>query len=346
MTERTGVNHQVLLRRRPDRLLDGDDIELVESPMPTIDDGQALAQVLALGMDAATRAWMQESDGYLPAVELGDVVRGAGVARVVESRNPDWSVGAIIGCLSGWQEWMVVDPGVFPTVWPPDTDPLGQLAVFGSPGAVAYFGLTDVARMREGDDVVVSAAAGATGVLVGQIARILGGRAIGIAGSDEKCAWLVDEMGFDEAINRRTADLNAELKRCCPHGVDVYFDNVGGEILDTVLRRLAMGGRIALCGAISSYLDGHRPPGPANYQNLIGRRGRMQGFLMMDYIDRMHEVAEILQGWIAEGRLRYHCDIHRGLASCPDALNALFTGDNVGKSVVALVDGLDPGPTT
>ena len=154
------VNRQVLLRRRPDRLLDETDIELVESPMPEIDEGQALAQVLALGMDAATRAWMQESDGYLPAVELGEVVRGAGVARVVASSDPEWPEGTIVGCLSGWQEWMVVEPGVFPTSWPPDTDPLGQLAVFGSPGAVAYFGLTDVADVREGDDVVMETFSG------------------------------------------------------------------------------------------------------------------------------------------------------------------------------------------
>ncbi|MDH4171843.1 MAG: NADP-dependent oxidoreductase [Acidimicrobiia bacterium] len=338
------TNRRIVLRSRPDGLLDTDDIELTGAPIPELADGQALGQVLALGMDAATRAWLQESDGYLPAVGIGEVIRGAGVARVVASRHPDWAEGDLISCLTGWQEWVVLEDAVFPTPWKPEADPLAILAVHGSPGAVAYFGLTDVAAAREGDDVVVSAAAGATGVLVGQIAKILGCRAIGIAGSDEKCAWLVDEMGFDEAINRRTADLNAELKRCCPGGVDVYFDNVGGEILDAVLRRLANGGRIALCGAIASYLDEHRPPGPANYQNLIGRRGRMQGFLMMDYIDRMHEVSEILDGWIAAGQLQFHCDLHRGLESCPEALNALFTGANKGKSAVALVDGLSPSP--
>ncbi|MGI9600946.1 MAG: NADP-dependent oxidoreductase [Acidimicrobiales bacterium] len=332
---------QLRLRSRPDGLVTDTDVELTTSPMPEIDDGQALGQVLALGMDAATRSWLQESDGYLPAVEIGDVVRGAGVARVVASRHPDYEVGSIISCLTGWQEWLVIEPAVFPTVWAPDMDPLANLAIHGGPGAVAYIGLLEVADIAETDTVVVSAAAGATGVLAGQIAKIHGCRTVGIAGRDDKCTWLVDEVGFDVAINRRTADLNAELKQACPGGVDVYFDSVGGEILDVVLRRLAIGGRIALCGAISSYLDEHRPPGPANYQNLIGRRGRMQGFLMMDYIDRMHEISAVLDGWVGDGRLTSHCDVRHGLQACPEALNALFTGANRGKSVVTLVDGLD-----
>ena len=335
-------NRRLVLRRRPSGMVTDDDFELVESPIPEIGEGQALARVLCLGMDATVRSWLQESDGYLPAVGIGDVVRGAGVMRVVESRNPAWPEGAIISCLTGWQEWLVFGDEVFPTVWPAESDPVRTLAVHGGPGMTAYYGLTEAGAMQDGDDVLVSAAAGATGMLVGQIAHQLGGRAIGIAGSDEKCAWLVDDLGFAGAINRRTEDLNDRIKELCPHGVDVYFDNVGGEILDTALRRLAMGGRVALCGSIASYLDDHRPPGPANYQNLIARRGRMQGFLSMDYIPRLKEAAALLDEWIDSGAVTFHCDLRPGLESCPDALNALFTGANRGKSAVSLVDGLGP----
>lgn len=337
-------NRQLVLRHRPQGLLAPDDVELVEVPMPELGDGQALARVLYLQMDAAVRGWLQESDGYLPAVQLGEVVRGAGVGRIIATRSTDWAVDDIVSCLTGWQEHAVIEPAIFPTRWPPDTDPLDLLGVHGGVGATAYFSMVEIGQPQPGETVVVSAAAGATGSIAGQVAANLGASVIGIAGSDEKCAWLIDDLGFDACINRRTEDVNARLKELCPKGIDVYYDNVGGELLDIALRRLAMDGRIVLCGAISSYNDERRPPGPANYLNLISRRGRMQGFLTMDYIPRMAEASAVLGRWQAEGKLRFRVDVRDGLDAAPEALNALFTGANTGRSAVRLVDeGTAPG---
>jgi NADPH-dependent curcumin reductase CurA len=200
----------------------------------------------------------------------------------------------------------------------------------------AYVGLTEIGKVREGETVVVSAAAGATGSSAVQIAKILGGRVIGVAGSDEKCRWLVDDLGADGAINYRTDDLAAKIKEFCPKGVDVFFDNTGGPVLDAVLGRIANGGRVVLCGAISSYNDHHKPPGPANYLNLISRRASMQGFISWDSWGRWAEITDQLRTWVRDGSLRYRTHIFEGLDSAPDALNAMFTGENIGKIVVKL----------
>jgi NADPH-dependent curcumin reductase CurA len=209
-----------------------------------------------------------------------------------------------------------------------------MMSVFGSTGAAAYFGLLDIGRPQPGETVVVSAAAGATGSLVGQIAKIHGCRVVGIAGTDEKCAWVVDELSFDACINHRTADLKAALKQHCPDRVDVYFDNVGGPILDVVLGGLNLHGRVVLCGAIAVYNDKGRPSGPANYLNLIARRGRMEGFITLDYWDRFPECMTQLGAWAAEGKLRWRDHLVDGLDRAPDALNMLFTGENTGKVIV------------
>jgi NADPH-dependent curcumin reductase CurA len=206
--------------------------------------------------------------------------------------------------------------------------------VFGSNGQTAYVGLTEVGKIKEGETVVVSAAAGATGSIAVQIAKILGCRVIGITGTDEKCAWLVDDLGIDGAINHRTDDIPARLRELCPKRVDVYFDNTGGPILDAVLGRLADHARVVLCGAISSYNDHHKPPGPPNYLNLIARRARMEGFIAWDHWGRFAEIAGVLAGWIDEGKLRYRCHVFEGLESAPQALNAMFTGENIGKTVI------------
>jgi NADPH-dependent curcumin reductase CurA len=209
-----------------------------------------------------------------------------------------------------------------------------MLAVYGATGLTAYVGMIDVGEVEEGETVVVSAAAGATGSIAAQIAKIRGARVIGIAGTDEKCRWLVDDLGLDGAINHRTDDVAGRLKALCPTRVDVFFDNVGGPVLDAVLARLANGGRVVLCGAISSYNDAHRPPGPANYLNLIQRRASMRGFLSLDHWGRFAEVAAVLAGWVAEGKLRYRTHQFDGLESAVDALNAMFTGENTGKIVI------------
>jgi NADPH-dependent curcumin reductase CurA len=241
-----------------------------------------------------------------------------------------------VSCLSGWQRYVALpDDGLATPLGPPEAvDQLAMLAVYGATGLTAYVGIVDVGEVKEGDTVVVSAAAGATGSVAAQIAKIQGARVIGIAGTDEKCAWLTDGLGLDGAINYRTDDVAARLKELCPKRVDVFFDNVGGAILDACLARLANGGRVVLCGAISSYNDEHRPPGPANYLNLIQRRGSMRGFLSLDHWGRFPEVAAVLAGWVNEGKLQYRVEKFQGLEAGVDALNAMFTGTNTGKIVI------------
>ncbi|MCU0268228.1 MAG: NADP-dependent oxidoreductase [Acidimicrobiales bacterium] len=328
------TNRQVRLARRPTGLVSRDDFEFVDAPMHELADGEALMRTVYLGMDATVRTWLNRGEGYLPAVEIGEVVRGSGIGRIVATRCDAYAVGDLVYSLPGWQEYGIVRDDVFTTPLAPDTPLLAMMSVFGSTGAAAYFGLTDVGRIKPGETVVVSAAGGATGSLAGQIAKILGCRVVGIAGSDEKCRWVVEELGFDACINHRTEDLTARLKETCPERVDVYFDNVGGRVLDAVLGALAMHGRVVLCGAIAVYNEQGRPPGPSNYLNLIARRGTMQGFITLDYWDRFDEAFDHLRTWATEGKLRWREELVDGLDGCPDALNMLFTGENRGKVVV------------
>ena len=337
-TELPATNRQIVLRRRPQGLVDpSSDLETVERPMPEPGEGEALIRTRYLGLDATVRSWLDEGEGYLPPVQIGEVVRCSGIGEIVASRSDRLPVGTIAYGLPGWQEYGVVpdDPG-FTTALPADADLVGMISLYGATGATAYFGLLEIGRPEEGETVVVSAAAGATGSIAGQIAKLMGFRVVGIAGSDEKCRMVVDDLGFDACINRRTDDIKARLRELCPDGVDVYFDNVGGPILDIVLGRLAMHGRVVLCGAIAGYNDERRPPGPSNYVNLISRRGRMEGFIALDYIDRMAESALQLAAWVEEGKMTYKAHLFEGLDAAPDALNALFTGDNIGKVIVAV----------
>jgi NADPH-dependent curcumin reductase CurA len=328
------VNRQVVLARRPEGLVTDDDFRLVDAPMYDLAEGEALMRTVYLGMDATVRTWLNRGEGYLPAVGIGEVVRCSSIGEVVATNTDVYAVGDLVFTLGGWQEYAVVRDDMFTTPLAPGTDLRSMMSVFGSTGAAAYFGLLDVGDPQPGETVVVSAAAGATGSLAGQIAKIKGCRVVGIAGSDEKCRWVVDELGFDACINHRTADLAAALEEHCPDRVDVYFDNVGGRILDAVLGRLAMHGRVILCGAIAVYNDKGRPPGPANYLNLISRRGKMQGFITLDAWDRFPECMAQLGEWVAEGKLRWREELVEGLEQCPRALNMLFTGENMGKVVV------------
>lgn len=343
MTEQANdVNRQIRLVRRPVGLVEADDFELVTEPPPELADGEALMRTIYIGMDATVRTWLNRGEGYLPAVEVGEVVRASGIGRVVATRCPAYEVGDVAYGLPGWQDFAVVRDDLYTTKIVGVTDLRSMMSVFGATGAAAYFGLLDVGRIAEGETVVVSAAAGATGSIAGQIAKIHGCRVVGIAGSDDKCAWVVDELGFDGCINHRTADLSRELAELCPDRVDVYFDNVGGPILDAVLGRLNQHGRVVLCGAISTYNDQGRPPGPSNYLNLISRRGRMEGFITIDYWDRFEECFEHLRAWADAGRLRWREQVFDGLESAPEALNALFTGANTGKVIVVV--GPDEAP--
>jgi len=327
------TNRQILLRRRPIGLLGPQDTELVTTATPAPADGEALLRTTYIGLDAAARTWLNDQPGYLPPVALGEVVRAAGIGEVVETRCDAYQVGDIVTTLTGFQEYSIIRDDVFSTLIPGETDQVAIMSVYGSSGATAYFGMTDIGRPQPGETVVVSAAAGATGSVAGQIAKIAGARVIGIAGGPQKCRAVVEDFGFDACIDYKNEDLAAALKQHCPRGVNVYFDNVGGPILNAVLGRIAPKARVVLCGVISSYLTGEHP-GPANYVNLLAKTASMQGFNALDEWNRFDEAFGDLRRWEHEGSLRHRETIFDGLESCVDALNGLFTGANIGKMLV------------
>ena len=328
-------NRRVLLARRPDGLVKEDDFTQDEVDVPEPAEGEVLVKVEWIGIDATVRTWLSKAEGYIPPVEIGEVVRSSGIGRVIASRSERVGKGDLVATLTGWQEYSVVgDDPMLTTPLASGSDPLAALGVFGANGLTAYVGITDIGQAKEGETVVVSAAAGATGSIAVQIAKILGCRVIGIAGTDEKCGWLMDDLGLDGAINHRTEDVPTRLRELCPERVDVFFDNTGGPILDAVLGRLADHARVVLCGAISSYNDQFKPPGPANYLNLIARRARMEGFISWDSWGRWGEITDTIGAWVAEGRLRHRSHVFEGLESGPEALNAMFLGENIGKIVV------------
>jgi NADPH-dependent curcumin reductase CurA len=326
-------NRQILLRRRPTGLVQPDDTELVISPAPEPAEGEALVRTTYIGIDAAVRTWLNDQPGYLPPVQLGEVIRAAGIGEVVASRCDAYTAGDVVTTLTGFQDYVIVHDDVFTTPMRGVTDQLAAMSVYGPTGATAYFGMIDIGKPQPGESVVVSAAAGATGSLAGQIAKIAGARVVGIAGGPRKCQVVVEDFGFDACIDYRQGDLAGALKEHCPRGVDVYFDNVGGPILDAVLGRLAPKARVVLCGVISSYLTGEHP-GPANYVNLLAKSALMQGFNTLDQWGRFAEAHAALRQWEREGRFVHREHIVEGMESCVDALNGLFTGANIGKTLV------------
>ena len=331
------TRRRVLLRRRPQGLLDPDDVELVTEDVPTLDDGEALLRNEVIGIDASVRSWLGEGSGYLPPVELGEVVRCSTIGRVAATRCDAYRVGDIVTTLGGWEDATVIRDDLFSTIVSPpdpDYDLEAFLALYGSTGCTAYIGMLEIADPQEGETVVVTAAAGATGSAAAQLAGLRGARVIGIAGSDEKCTWLVDDLGLDGAINHRTQDVVARLRELAPKRVDVVFDNVGGPVLDAVLARLAMHARVVLCGHISTYTDDEKAPGPSNYVNLIQQRATMRGFLSFDDIPRFPEIGEQLRDWHRAGDLVVRTERFEGLERSVDALNAMFTGANTGKIVI------------
>lgn len=332
------VNRRILLARRPDGLAGEADFVADEQPVPRIGDGEALLQTLYLGIDPTIRTWLSTAKSYLPPVEIGEVVRSAGVCRVVESRCERFKVGDLVTHLCGWQEYSVGTKDTFATTFPASVNPRHTLGVLGSTGVAAYAGLMYVGRPKEGETVLVSAAAGATGSVVGQIAKIKGCRVVGIAGSDEKCRHVVENLGFDACINYKDEGFRDALKKACPRRIDVYFDNVGGSVLNEALGRLNMGARVALCGAISVYNADKKPPGPANYLNLITVRGTMQGFNGMDHWDKHAEICADIAAWMKEGKIRVDETILDGLPNAWRSVNMLFTGENHGKLMVRVAD--------
>jgi NADPH-dependent curcumin reductase CurA len=339
------MNRQVLLRRHPSGLVQPGDTELVTLPAPEPAAGEALVRNTYIGIDAAVRTWLNDQPGYLPPVQLGEVIRAAGIGEVVASRCGAYMVGDVVTTLSGFQEYVIVRDDIFTTPVPgPAVDQVAVMTVYGPTGATAYFGMNDIGRPQPGETVVVSAAAGATGSIAGQIAKIAGARVVGIAGGPEKCRVVVDDFGFDACIDHRAVDLPAALKQHCPRGVNVYFDNVGGPILDAVLGRLAQKARVVLCGVISSYLSGEHP-GPANYVNLLAKTALMQGFNALDQWGRFDQAFAALRQWEQQGLLVHRETILEGVESCVDALNGLFTGANIGKMLVKVGEPT-PAPAT
>jgi NADPH-dependent curcumin reductase CurA len=331
-------NKQWLLRARPVGMVKESDFELRESPAPKPQDGQALVRVLYVSFDPAMRGWMEDRPSYIPPVGIGEVMRAGGVGQVVESKSPSLKAGDFVQGMLGWQEYAVVSAGGMVSPVPKGMPLTWPLGVCGITGLTAYFGLLDLGKPKAGETVVVSGAAGATGSVAGQVAKIQGCRVIGIAGGTEKCRWLVDKAHFDAAIDYKREDVAARLRELCPKGIDVYFDNVGGEILDAALANLAQRARIVQCGGISGYNEATPPPGPRNLMNLVVTRSRMEGFIVIDYAARFGEGAAQLAKWVAEGKLAHAEDVQRGIENAPKTFLRLFKGQNLGKQLLQLAD--------
>jgi NADPH-dependent curcumin reductase len=334
------TSHRVIkMASHPDGALEDDDFDLVDERVPEPADGEALVRTLYLSLDPAIRVWMNGVDTYVPGIQVGDVMRAGGLGEVVQSRNAAYTEGDLVFGMMQWSEYCIAraDPDGMMTL--PRQEPITAfLSVLGVTGLTAYFGMFDVAQPKEGETVVVSGAAGAVGSVAGQIGKIIGCRVVGIAGGPEKCAWITDELGFDAWIDYKSEDVAPRLRETCPDGIDVFFDNVGGEILDAVLGQINLHARIALCGAISQYDTAELSPGPRNFINLIPQRGRVEGFILLDYRDRFVDAILQLGQWVQEGRIRYAEDIVDGLENAPAAFRRLFTGENTGKLIVKVAE--------
>ena len=345
-----GVNRQWRLARHPEPSEDigFEHFELTESPMPTPDAGEFVVQTIALGTSPAQRSYISKSLSMHDKIAIGDVMRGRGVGVVAESRNQNYQVGEIVISSTGWQNFSIQSPAQqnpnvlsIQKIVTPVLPLTMTLGILGSAGATAYFGLFDVGCIKAGDTVVVSAAAGGIGSVAGQLARIAGCRVVGIAGGPEKCQWVTEVLGYDYAIDYKNESVGERLDALCPNGVDVFFDNVGGEILDDVLARIALNARVIICGFISTdYQDGLNR-GPRNYKNLVRKRARMEGFFIFDYRHRFQEAEDRLRRWYDEGLLINCEDVDDGLEHMPGTLGSLFTGGNKGIKLCRVSP--DPG---
>jgi NADPH-dependent curcumin reductase CurA len=334
------VNRQLLLTQRPVGQPTPDDFEVKEEEVPTPGDDEALVKVLQISLDPAMRGWMSDVPSYLPPVGLGDVMRAGATAVVLESKSDRLAPGDFVVGMVGVQEHAVAPAKALTKV---DTN-MAPLETFlgglGMPGLTAYFGLTEVGELKEGDTVVVSGAAGAVGSVAGQLAKAMGAaNVVGIAGGPEKCTWIIDDLGFDAAIDYKSERVGRRLHELCPDGINVYFDNVGGEILDAALANLAWGARVVICGAISQYNAEGGMQGPSNYMMLLVRRARMQGFLVFDYVKQYGEALQQMAAWRNEGKLKTREEIVEGsIEDFQPTLMQLFRGDNVGKLVLQIAE--------
>jgi len=331
----TRTNRQWRLKRRPVGEIRDGDLELVETPVGDLPDNQFLVRNLYLSLDPTNRIWMSDMDQYMPPVEIGDVMRGGTIGVVEASNHPGFKPGDFVQPWMGnWQDYVVADGG---QPIPKGQAPLTAfMSVLGMTGATAYFGLLDIGQPKAGETVVVSAAAGAVGSIVGQIAKLKGCRVVGLAGSDEKCRLVVEKYGFDACINYKTENQDAALAKHCPDGIDVDFENVGGAILDAILARINLKARIVLCGLISGYNATKPVPGPYRFANVLMKRARIEGFIILDYVPRMGEFFRDMRQWLAAGRIHHDVTVVDGLEKAPEALKLLFTGGNTGKLLVRI----------
>lgn len=333
------INRQWILRRRPQGLIQPGDLELVEAPVTEPGPGEVLVRTIYLSLDPTNRTWMNDVEGYLPAVQLGAVMRGLTLGVVEESRSERFAVGDYVTTAAGgWSDYAVVADSLVSRVHRAPGLPLtANMSVLGMTGLTAWAGVTQVLKVQPGETLVISAAAGAVGSIAGQIAKQKGARVIGIAGGPDKGRWLVDDLGFDAAIDYKNEDVGAALDRLAPDGVDLNFENVGGDIMIAVFNRLKIHGRMAVCGLISAYNATRMPPSP-NFGRLITHRLNVQGFLVMDYQPQAREMVAEMAPWLADGRVKWKVHVDEGLEGAVDSLNRLFTGDHDGKLLVRVSD--------
>ncbi|MDM4721988.1 NADP-dependent oxidoreductase [Micromonospora sp. WMMA1363] len=331
------TNRQIRLAARPSGLIQPGDWEHRSVPVEEPGPGQFAGRTRVISLDPAMRPWLDDRPSYLPPVGIGEVMRAGSVIEVTASHHPDFQPGDHVVGRFGVQEYVVSDGKGAMKIDTTLASPSTYLGALGTPGMTAYFGLLDVGALKDGETVVVSGAAGAVGTMAGQIAKVRGCRVVGIAGGPEKCSLLTDELGYDAAIDYRAADVKQALRESAPNGIDVYFDNVGGSILDAALSNLAMHARVVICGAISQYNDTTSAQGPSNYTSLLIRRARMEGFVVFDYAERYPQAAQEIAGWIRAGHIKIKEHVVRGTVDdFPGALQMLFRGENVGKLVLEL----------
>ncbi|QYX31830.1 NADP-dependent oxidoreductase [Sphaerospermopsis torques-reginae] len=337
---KSSINRQWRLASRPVGDIKVSDFEYREEPIPIPKDGEILIRNIYLSLDPTHRIWMSDRPQYMPPVELGEVMRGMTIGVVEESKNPKFQRGDLVSGLLGWQDYALITTENLPYITKIPQPLTVPLTAFMGPlsfiGCTAYFGLLDIGKPQPGETLVVSAASGAVGSLVGQIGKIKGCRVVGITSSDEKCRYLLEELGFDAAINYQTADLIPAFAASCPQGIDIYFENVGGEILDAVLTQVNLNARIPLCGLISTYNTQEPVPGPYNFSQILMRRVLIKGFIVTDYVSQWDVAFREMGQWIQEGKLKYQQEIVQGLENAPTAILKLFNGEKMGKLIVQI----------
>lgn len=333
------INHQFRLAARPFGLPKDTDFRYTEEAIPPLKNDEFLVKILYISLDPAMRGWMNEGRSYIPPVHIGDVMRAIALGQVIESKNASFAIGDYVSGLFGVQEYAVSDGQNNVTKVDVNLAPLPlYLSALGMTGLTAYFGLLDVGQPMSGDTVLVSGAAGAVGSIVGQIAKIKGCTVIGIAGGDEKCRYIVDELGFDAAINYKAENVKKSMQKYCPKGIDIYFDNVGGEILDDALSLLARHARVVICGAISQYNNTTPIKGPANYLSLLINRASMTGFIVFDYKDHYEQALKEMASWLQLQSIKTHEDIVSGFKTFPQTFLKLFKGENIGKLILKVAE--------